>query len=188
MELWLTRRLGLYYGPCLNLLRNQGPDPRPLWLLVGIWTWARVQTARSTAYFNWCPYIFLIYMYYYITIYVCVPHFYDLSALVGCWSSVSIRRIIYKFLNVCPFDYTAVAVSGKVERSEAGLTTPVEWQLLLQLTVLSRSAIVVLSKFWWRFLCCHVDFLDFSVGVGAFVTGLSQISSFFSYPNPNPKP
>ena len=32
-------------------------------------------------------------------------------------SSVSIRRIIYKFLNVCPFDYTAVALSGKVERS-----------------------------------------------------------------------
>ena len=30
---------------------------------------------------------------------------------------VSIRRIIYKFLNVCPFDYTAVAFSGKVERS-----------------------------------------------------------------------
>ena len=26
----------------------------------------------------------------------------------------SIRRIIYKFLNVCPFNYTAVAVSGKV--------------------------------------------------------------------------
>ena len=24
------------------------------------------------------------------------------------------RRFIYKFLNVCPFDYTAVAVSGKV--------------------------------------------------------------------------
>ena len=53
----------------------------------------------------------------YITIYVYVPHFYDLSALVGCWSSVSIRRIIYKFLNVCPFDYTAVAVGGKLERS-----------------------------------------------------------------------
>ena len=27
---------------------------------------------------------------------------------------VSIRRIIYNFLNVCPFDYTAVAVSEKV--------------------------------------------------------------------------
>ena len=62
-----------------------------------------------------CSSIFLIY--FSITIYVCVPHFYDLSALVGGLSSVSIRRIIYKFLNVCPFDYTAVAVSGKVERS-----------------------------------------------------------------------
>ena len=30
---------------------------------------------------------------------------------------VSIRRIIYKFLIVCPFDFTAVAVSGKVECS-----------------------------------------------------------------------
>ena len=65
--------------------------------------------------FNGCPYIFLIY--YYITIYVCVPNFYDLSALDGCWSFVSIRRIIYKFLNVCRFDYTAFAVSGKIERS-----------------------------------------------------------------------
>ena len=42
-------------------------------------------------------------------------NFYGLSALVGCWSSVFIRRIIYKFLNMCPFDYTAFAVSGKVE-------------------------------------------------------------------------
>ena len=67
------------------------------------------------AYFDGCPYIFLIY--YYITIKVCVPHFYDLSALVGCWSSVSIRRIIYKFLKVCPFDNTAFVVSWKVERS-----------------------------------------------------------------------
>ena len=61
--------------------------------------------------------IFIFLIYFYITIYVCVPHFYDLSALVRCWSSVSIRRIIYKFLNVCPFYCTAVAVSGKVERS-----------------------------------------------------------------------
>ena len=49
--------------------------------------------------------------------YIRVTHFYDLSALVGCWSSVYIRRIIYKFLNVCPFDNTAVAVSGKVMRT-----------------------------------------------------------------------
>ena len=80
-----------------------------------LWIWARLQNARSTSNFNGCHYIFLIY--HYITIYDCVPHFCDLSALVGCWSSVFIRRIIYKFLNKCPFDCTAVAVSGKVDRS-----------------------------------------------------------------------
>ena len=99
--------------------RRQGPDPRPLWFLVGTPSAFGPELAyrpRSTAYFNGCPYIFYILLYYYI-LYVCVPHFYDLSVLVCCWSSVSIRRIIYKFLNVCPFDYTAIAVSGKVERS-----------------------------------------------------------------------
>ena len=98
--------------------RRQGPDPRPLWMLVGTPSAFgpelayRLRVAQPTLMD--VP-IFLIY--FYITIYVSVPHFYDLSVLVGCWSSVSIRRIIYKFLNVCPFDYTAVAVSGKVERS-----------------------------------------------------------------------
>ena len=40
--------------------------------------------------------------------------FYYLSSLCGSWFAVYIRRFIYKFLNVCPFDYTAVAGSGKV--------------------------------------------------------------------------
>ena len=31
------------------------------------------------------------------TKYICVSDFYDLSAFVGCWSSVSISRIIYNF-------------------------------------------------------------------------------------------
>ena len=30
---------------------------------------------------------------------------------------------------MCPFDYTGVAVSGKVERSVTGLTTPIAWML-----------------------------------------------------------
>ena len=38
---------------------------------------------------------------------------------------------------------TAKFSSNKVERSKTGLTTPVEWLLLLQLTALIRSAIVV---------------------------------------------
>ena len=39
----------------------------------------------------------------------------SLSAWGGCWFVVYIRRFINTFLNVCPFDYTAVAGSGKVE-------------------------------------------------------------------------
>ena len=38
---------------------------------------------------------------------------------------VSVWKIIYKFLNVCPFDYTAFAVSGKVGPANR-LTTPIE--------------------------------------------------------------
>ena len=40
--------------------------------------------------------------------------FYDLSALIGYFSSVIIRRIIYNFLNVFPVAYITFAVSGKV--------------------------------------------------------------------------
>ena len=100
--------------PSSNFQQCSAKWPNGLNILLkkSLWTWARVQTARSTAYFNGRHYIFLIY--FYITIHVCVLHFYDLSTLVGCWSSVYIRRIIYKFLNVCPFDYTAVAVSERV--------------------------------------------------------------------------
>ena len=42
-----------------------------------------------------------------------VYRFYYLSARGGCWCVVFIRRLIYKILNVCPFDYTAVAGSGQ---------------------------------------------------------------------------
>ena len=45
---------------------------------------------------------------------------YDLSAWGGCWFVVYIWRFIYKYLNVCHFDYTAVAGSGTVT-----LTSPV---------------------------------------------------------------
>ena len=52
-------------------------------------------------------------IYYLLTMCLCID-FYDLSTWCGCWFVVYIRRFIYKFLNVCPFDYTAVAGSGKV--------------------------------------------------------------------------
>ena len=95
--------------------RRQGPDPRPLWLLVGTHSAFgselayRLRVAQHTLMD-----VTRYFWYTYITIHGCVPHFYDLSTLVGCWSLVYIRRVIYKFLNVCPFYYTAFLVSGKV--------------------------------------------------------------------------
>ena len=64
-----------------------------------------------------CPirmslYIFLLYYIYHLC-FTCIE-FYDLSAWGGCWFVAYIRRFIYKFLNVCPFDYTAFAGSRKV--------------------------------------------------------------------------
>ena len=62
---------------------------------------------------------------------------------------------------MCSFDYTAFAVNGNVGIPLTGLTTPVEWLSVPQLTVLSRSAIVVLSKFLVALLCFHVAFWIF---------------------------
>ena len=126
------------------LQRRQGPDPCPLWLLVGtpLVLWPELAFRRAGhSHSGGCLFYILIYCFYHLTC-LC-NNFYGLSALVGCWSSAFIRRIIYKFLNVCPFDYTAFAVSGKVGIPETGLTTPVGWLSLSQLTVLSRSTIVM---------------------------------------------
>ena len=66
---------------------------------------------------------------------------------------------------MCPFDYTTSAVSRKVGISQTGLTKPVGWLSSLQLTVLSRSLIVVSWKILVAFLCWHIAFFfKFSVG------------------------
>ena len=51
--------------------------------------------------------------------------------------------LLFFFKNVCLFDYMTVVVSGEVGYPLIGLTTPVGLLFSLQLTVLSRSAIVV---------------------------------------------
>ena len=117
--------------------------------------------------------IFEILLYYYICLFTT---FYYLSALVGCWSSVSIRRIIYKFLSVCPF----------ITRLLRGYWEG--WALVNRINVISGVTAVTptdrpksvrnrcVIKVFDGILCCLVAF---SVGVEAFVIGLSQISSFF---------
>ena len=98
--------------------RRQGPDLRPVWLLVG--TPSAFGPELAYILCDAQPTLLDVPRYFWYTIillYMFVYHIFmsDLSAWVGCLSSV--RRIIYKFLNVCPFNYTAVAVSGKVGRS-----------------------------------------------------------------------
>ena len=79
----------------------------------------------------------------------------------------------------CTIDYTKFVVSGKLERLK--LAQP--HQLVTVATPTDRLKSVqnrcVIDVFGGVFVLLRC-FLDFSVGVGAFVIGLSQISSFFS--------
>ena len=78
--------------------RRQGPDPRPFWLLVGTPSAFGPELAyrlRSTQ-----PTLMDVTRYFwysFILLYLSVYHIFDISTLVGCWSSVYIRRIIYTF-------------------------------------------------------------------------------------------
>ena len=139
----IERTIGLVLGPCTALYRlflkhctltnkavgtiwralskppqrRQGPVLRPLLLLVGTPSVIRPELAFSRAehslpYSDVTIYIFLLYYIYHLC-FTCID-FYDLSIWGGCLFVAYIRRFIYKFLNVCPFDYTAVAGSGKV--------------------------------------------------------------------------
>ena len=80
---------------------------------------------------------------------------------------------------MCPFDYTAFAVSGKAGITLTGLTTPVG----LLVTPTDRPKSVrnrcVIEVFGIVCVCCPLVF-EFSVGIGGFVIGLGQISFFFS--------
>ena len=101
--------------------RRQGPDLCPLCLLVGTPSAIRPELASRRAEHS-LPYSDItIYIYIYLLFYIyhlCFTcnDFYYLSAWGCCWFVVytCIMMFIYKFLNVCPFDYTAVAGSGKV--------------------------------------------------------------------------
>ena len=140
----IERTLGLVLGPCIASYRSylkhctltnkavgtiwralsklpqrqQGPDLRPLWLLVGTPSAIRPELAfsrleHSLPYSDVTIYIFAILYLLYHLCFTCIG-FYDLYAWGGCLFVVYIRRFIYKFVNVCPFYYTAVAASGKV--------------------------------------------------------------------------
>ena len=137
--------------------RRQGPDPRPLWLLVGTPSAFgpelvyRLRVAQPTLMD--VP-IFLIYLY--ITIYVCVPFLWPLR---GCWSSVSIRRIIYKFfvsfwLYGCCGKWEGWALVNRFNNSSrVTAVTPTDRPKSV------RNSCVI--KVFGGVLCCHVAFWIF---------------------------
>ena len=98
----------------------------------------------------------------------------------GCWFVVYIRRFIYTFLNDCPFDYTAVAGSGKVGPSKPVNHT--SWVAVVIPTDLPKSVRNrCVTELFCGVVCVVILPFDISAGVGAFVIGLGQISSFFSH-------
>ena len=88
-------------------------------------------------------------------------YFYDLSAWSGCWFDVYIRRFIYKFLNVCPFDYTAVAGSEKVR--PVNQVNHTSWVAVVTPTDRPKSVRnrCLIELFLWRCLCFHFALLTF---------------------------
>ena len=135
------------------------------------WTWAHFQTSRAL---STLADVFIYFWYtVFITLHVC-NNCYGLSALVGCWSSAFIRS----YLQWCPFDYTTFWIVRRLGSCKPGLTKPVggRYSYSRPKSVHNHCVIKVCGAV---FVLSHC-FLDFSMGVGAFVIGLSQISSFFS--------
>ena len=121
-------------------------------------------------------YIFLLYIIHHLC-FTCI-YFYNLSAWGGCWFVVYIRRFIYNFLNLYPFYYQAVAGIGKVgpvnqvnHTSWVAVATPTDRPKSLR----NRCVIELVVALFVLSLCPF----DISVGVLAFVIGLSQISFLF---------
>ena len=142
--------------------RRQGPDLRPLWLLVGTPSAIRPELAFSRAehslrYSDVTIYIFVIlYLSYMLYVYRFV------WPLRLGWLSVVvyIRRFIYKFSNVCPFDYTAVAGNGKV--GPVNQVKQTSWVAVVTPTDRPKSVRNLCNRtFLWRCLCCHFALLTF---------------------------
>ena len=82
---------------------------------------------------------------------------------------------------MCPFDYTAIAGSGKV--GPVNQVNHASWVAVVTPTDRPKSVLnrCVIGLFYGVFLLLLSLFpFDISVAVGAFFIGLSQISSFFS--------
>ena len=90
------------------------------------------------------------------------------------------KEVYLQILDVCPSDYTAVAGSGKV--GPVNQVNHTSWVAVVTSTDRPKSVRnrCVIKLFVALFVLSLCPF-GISVGVGAFVIRLSQISSFFSF-------
>ena len=102
-----------------------------------------------------------------------------MTSPLGCWFVVYIRRFIYKFVNVCPFDYMVVAGNWKV--GPVNQVNRTSWVPVVTPTDRPKSVRnhCLIELFVTLFVLSLCPF-DISVDVGAFVIGLSLISYFLS--------
>ena len=137
--------------------RRQGPDLRPLWMLVGTplairpeLAWRRTEHSLSysdiTIYIVW--YIILI------THAVCVL---ILRPLYFVWLLFCClyKEFLYKIFNVCPFDYTYAAGSGKVNHTSwISMVTPTKRPKSVPYRCVIEFVVA-------HFLCCYFARLTF---------------------------
>ena len=120
-------------------------------------------------------YIFLLYHIYHLC-FTCIDF---MTSPLGWLLVCCLYKEVY-LQNVCPFDYTAVEGSGKV--GPVNQVNHTSWVAVVTPTDRPKS---VRNRCVIELFCgvvCVVTLpFDISVGVGAFVIGLSQISSFFSF-------
>ena len=106
--------------------------------------------------------------------------FLGLSAWCGCWVCCLYQEVyLQTFLNVCPFDCRLLRGVGRWARKPVNHTIWVD-----VVTPTDRPKSVrnrrVIEPFVALFVLSLYPFVNF-VGIGAFVIGLSQISSFFLF-------
>ena len=120
--------------------RRQGPYPRPLWLVVGTpLARARIYTGRAK------PTLAVVFIYFFwytvfITLDVCVMIFMASSLLLAV---VLYKEDYWQIFKCVLFITQFLRSLGRLGSRTPVKTTPVGWLSSLQLTVLSRSAIVV---------------------------------------------
>ena len=90
---------------------------------------------------------------------------------VSCKTQGYFSTQIYELLDLSPYKENNIYVYNELKCIFSKLLCHISRKTLITLMLFSHL-------FWWRY--CVVTFLKFSVGLWAFVIGLSKVSSFFS--------